>query len=171
MAEDEAVQQALRDDLSRLAGELADDQSAADLYRALANNVWLKEGAGGKVSLSWKEAERLVNDLRAQGGREPLELVQSGGEGTVAKTVEQRLAARNWRHQPLDTSAHEPGHGQADESPPPPDHGERLSPDSGSGEWERTAHEEADRAKTAVDSPAATHGTGAGGGRIPRTGG
>jgi hypothetical protein len=171
MAEDEALQQALRDDLSRLAAELVDDQSATDLYRALANNVWHKEAVAGKVSLSWKEAERLVNELREQGAREPLELVQSGGEGTIAKTIEQRLAAHNWRHEPLDTSAHEPGHGQADESPPPPDHGERQSPDSGSGEWERTAHEEADRAKTGVEAPSPTQGTGAGGGRIPRTGG
>src|SRR3954469_25901216 len=98
MAE-EAVE-ALREDIVHNAPELAENQMADELYRALANNDWFKQGLAGHVSLSWKEAERLVNEIRRQTGREPLELAQSGGEGSVAPTVAAALGALGWEYAP-----------------------------------------------------------------------
>jgi hypothetical protein len=95
------------------------------------------------VAPSWGRAEEIVNRLRADGGREPLTLAQTGGEGVVAQTVTDVLGRLGWSHRPLSTDRDHPSHlGQA-ESPPPPDHGERMAPVPDSDEQERAAHEAA----------------------------
>jgi hypothetical protein len=126
----------LRDDLRDAADRLADDQSSADVYRALTSRIWFKGDAGEGVALSWKRAEELVNELRAAVGREPLELAQSGGEGDVSAQVEEALGGRGWRSKPLDTSSHDERHLDSPEDEP------RTPPNA---EWERVAHAEADR--------------------------
>ncbi len=57
-----------------------------------------------------------------------------------------------------------------DDSPPPADHGERLSPDDDAGAVE-LGHEEAEAKRQRGDAVPATQGTGAGGGEPspPRT--
>jgi hypothetical protein len=50
------------------------------------------------------------------------------------------------------------------DSPPPPDHGARITPDEGP-DWTAVAHAEADEGTRASDAVPPTHGTGAGGGR------
>ena len=174
MADDsDALEHELSADLGSLGDRFADDQSSGDLYRALANRRWRKRGQDGPVALSWSRAEAVVNDLRAEHGREPLTLAQSGGEGEVAASVGDALAALGWSSEPLDTTTHDERHASAPESPPPPDLGERLAPVSDSGEWERTAHEEAERSRLGDPDapPQAGPGEGAGGGESPRVGG
>ena len=84
----EALEQELRDDLATLEERFADEEFSSELYRALANNRWRKEGGAEEhVSLSWSRAERLVNELRERFGHEPLTLAQTGGEGEVSDLV------------------------------------------------------------------------------------
>ena len=158
----EMLERELLEDLATLEQRFADEEFATELYRALANNVWRKAGGPtGHVSLSWARAEELVNELRGRVGDEPLTLAQTGGEGDVSPVVAEELGRLGWSAQPLNTSRHDPAHLAQPESPPPVEHGERHAPVGDSGEWERRAHEEADR-------PArATGGTGAGGGSEP----
>ena len=169
----QATERELGTDLTTLAARFADDESSGDLYRALANRRWRKRGHVAAVALSWSRAEALVNDVRAQSGRESLALAQTGDEGTVADTVAAALGELGWSSQPLDTSEHDDRHAGAPESPPPPDTGERRAPVSDSGEWERTAHEEAERSRLreAGAPPAAGPGEAPGGGEPPRVGG
>jgi hypothetical protein len=139
----EALERQLVDDLAVLGDQLANDQLATDVYRALANTTWHREG--GHVALSWSRAEAAVNELRAQHGRDPLELAQTGGEGEVSDVVADALAAGGWSARPLNTERHDPQHVAQPESAPPPDTGQRLSPDPDATDWEREAHEEAER--------------------------
>ncbi len=91
---------ALAGDLGTLGERLGDDRFCAELYRALAGNVWVcgEEDPGRRVELTWAAAERLVNGLRATVGAAPLVLVQTGGEGAVSHAVDAELRRLGWTH-------------------------------------------------------------------------
>jgi len=116
--------QLLQSDLQQLEGRLHDEKFARELYRALADNRWQKDGE--VLALSWKRAEELINALRGDHGEPPLTLAQTGGEGKVDSTVRDELEPRGWRIEPLDTSHADPSHLDSPEDSPPPDHGERM---------------------------------------------
>jgi hypothetical protein len=139
-----AAERRLHDDLDTIAARAADEQLATSLYRALARNVWRRAGEGGELSPSFSRAEWLVNAWRERHGQAPLTLAQTGGEGDVDATVGDELSRLGWSHRPLNTDRQEPGHKGLPESPPPPDHGERMAPTGPSDERDRRAHEEAD---------------------------
>ena len=61
-----------------------------------------------------------MNDLRAQNGREPLTLAQTGGEGEVADTVSAALGDLGWSSRPLDTSEQDEAHAGAPGGGEPP---------------------------------------------------
>jgi hypothetical protein len=100
-----ALEQALYDDLGTLADDIVDDNSAVELYRALAGNVWRKRDARGQLELDALGAERLVNRLRERVGRAPLDLAASAGDGGLTKRMEYALSSLGWRCDLLDTSA------------------------------------------------------------------
>ena len=144
----EALEQELRDDLATLEEHFADEEFSSELYRALANNRWRKEGGAEEhVSLSWSRAERLVNELRERFGHEPLTLAQTGGEGEVSDLVAEQLGRVGWRYETLDTSERDEAHLAEPESAPPADQGARMAGVDDPRGWEREAHEEADRAE------------------------
>ena len=117
-----------------------DDEFSSDVYRALTNTVWRKPGGPeGHVSLSFKRAEEVVNELRAEQRQPPLTLAQTGGEGEVSELVRDELGRLGWSARPLDTGREEEAHVGRPESPPPAD---QPPP-----EWERQAHEEADESR------------------------
>ena len=133
----EALEQQLHLDLVAAADRIATAKAWEDLYRALARNVWRKQGSEGHVSLSWSRAEEIVNEVR---GGEPLTLAQTGGEGEVSRLVEDELGRLGWSHRPLNTGRGDPEHtGQTAESAPPASREGGEPP-----EWERRAHAEAD---------------------------
>jgi hypothetical protein len=172
MSDTDRTEAALVADLATLGERLADDQFCGELYRALAGGHMTKDG--GAVAPSWGQAEQIVNRLRGQQSRgEPLTLAQTGGEGELSDDVARALQELDWRWRPRDTSTHDSAHSSREASPPPADAGERQAPVSDSGEWERQAHEEAEKARFGRrDAPAeALPGTGAGGGSAPRVGG
>ena len=137
----ETLESELRRDLAKLGDRFADEKFSTELYRALTNNAWHKDGHQGHVALSWRRAEEIVNELRGDHHAEPLTLAQTGGEGEVAGTVAGELAGIGWRSHPLNTGRHDDAHvSQPEESPPPQD---ATAP-----EWEREAHEEADQAQS-----------------------
>ena len=141
----EALERALREDLATLGERFADEEFSTELYRALTNNVWRKDGGPeGHVSLSWGRAEQLVNELRRAHGQDELTLAQTGGEGEVSQLVGDELGRLGWRSQPLNTSREDPQHVSQPESPPPADQGERRAPVGEETEWDRVAHAEAD---------------------------
>ena len=119
----EALERELVDDLTVLEQRFADEEFSTELYRALANNVWRKDGRPQPLSLSWRRAEELVNELRIRYRQEPLEVAQTGGEGEVSDLVERELGTLGWSARPLDTDRREPEHLTSPESPPPRDHG------------------------------------------------
>ena len=140
-----ALERELLDDLAALPERFADEEFCTDLYRALANNTWRKDGGSdGELSLSWNRAEALVNDLRRRYGEQPLTLAQTGGEGEVSELIADELGRLGWTADPLNTSRHHEAHLTQPESAPPADQGERRAPVGDSGEWERRAREEAD---------------------------
>ena len=150
MASDpEALVSTLRHDLTRLGERLADDEFSTELYRALANRAWSRDGgAQGHVSLSWSRAEELVNDLRRDQGKAPLAVAQTGGEGEVARVVADEMERLGWRSVPLNTARRDDAHaGRPAESPPPSDSGQRVASAPNTREWEREAHEEATAAR------------------------
>src|SRR3954452_2941061 len=103
--ETDRLERELAADLATLGDRFTDERFCVELYRALTNNAWFwrDDPGAGHIALSWTLAERLVNDLRARVGREPLQLAQTGGEGEVSRTVEEELARLGWAHRPLDT--------------------------------------------------------------------
>ena len=135
----------LRQDLATIEDRFANDNEfSRDLYRALTNNTWHKEGSGGHVALSWGKAEELVNELRARVALDTVELEQTGGEGEVAETVRTELEALGWRSRPLNPSRHDDQHVSQGEEPPSKGTGERHAPATRSDEWAEVAHAEAD---------------------------
>jgi hypothetical protein len=69
-------------DLETLEARFDDEEFSSELYRALSNTAWRKPSAfEGHVSLSWKRAEEIGNELRARRGREPLAPGADGRRG------------------------------------------------------------------------------------------
>ena len=135
----DAVERQLHADLAGRSERLADEDFCHQLYRALASTVWTKEGLLGEVALSWTRAEEFVNDLRANGGHDPLVLAQTGDEGQISDAVRDELGAFGWSGRPLDTTHDEPSHVNSPASP--------STADAPTPEWERRAHEEADEGR------------------------
>jgi hypothetical protein len=141
----ETLETRLAADLATLGDRFADDEFSTELYRALANTKWRRDGGDDEgVALSWSRAEDLVNRLRQRCGRDPLELAQTGGEGERSDLVADELGRLGWRAESLDTGRHDDRHLSHPESPPPKGTGERQAPVGDSHEWERRAHAEAD---------------------------
>jgi hypothetical protein len=109
--------QLLQADMQRLGDRMRDEKFSTELYRALADNKWSKEGE--TVALSWKRAEELINAVRRGLGEKPLVLAQTGGEGTVDRSVREEFEPLGWQIAPLDTSRHDPAHLDSPEDPPP----------------------------------------------------
>jgi hypothetical protein len=103
--------------MQRLEDRMRDEKFARELYRALANNIWTKDGES--AALSWKRAEELINAVRRGLGATPLTLAETGGEGTVDRSVREAFAPLGWRIEPLDTSRRDPAHLDSPEDPPP----------------------------------------------------
>jgi hypothetical protein len=133
----EGLERQLINDIQTLGDMVTDESFYSELYRALANVQWHRSGEGGHVTLSWKRAEELINDARAQHDREPLTLAQTGGEGEVSDRVGEALAGLGWSPRPLDTGTRDDSHAESRSEAPPRDDGEPP-------EWERQAHAEAD---------------------------
>ena len=131
--------QTLADLRERIAG---DEKFTVELYHGLTNRRWRRED-GTELSLSWRRAEKLINEQREAAGRSPVTLSQSGGEGELSDDVADELGRRGWQSKPLNTGRHDDAHVTSPESPPPADTGERLAPSS-PPEAARRAHEEAD---------------------------
>jgi hypothetical protein len=145
MTDPEELERELASDLSRLGQRCADEAFCSDLYRALAGSALFKDDRSGHVAPSWQRAQDIVNRLRADSGRDPLELAQSGGEGEVSATVAGELRQLGWRARPRNTARHDDAHLASPRDAPPPDQGERRAPvDAESADWEERAHEEAD---------------------------
>ena len=134
----DALERQLINDLQTL-GKMVqtDDSFEEELYRALANNQWHRQGQGGHVSLSWKRAEELINDARALHQREPLTLAQTGGEGEVSERVASALRDLGWAPRPLERGVHDDSHVESRSEAPQRSSGETP-------EWERQAHAEAE---------------------------
>jgi hypothetical protein len=114
----EVALQLLQADLQRLEDRIRDEKFCFELYRALADNKWSKDGES--VALSWKRAEELINAVRSGHGEEPLVLAQTGNEGDVDRTIREVFEPLGWRIEPLDTGGHDPAHLDSPEDPPPP---------------------------------------------------
>jgi hypothetical protein len=138
----EALETVLAGDLHALDDRFVDEEFGTDLYRALAGKAWTKDGEAGRVALSWARAEQLVNEQRARIGYAPLELAQTGGEGELSDLVAGELGKLGWHAG--ERARSDPDHVSSVESPPPPDHGERMAPVPDSSEWERRAHADAE---------------------------
>jgi hypothetical protein len=136
------LEHTLAADLAQLRDRFVDDEFSGDLYRALAGKAWRNDGVEGRVALSWKQAEQLVNEQRARIGYEPLPLAQTGGEGELTDPVARELGRIGWHAE--DRARSDPDHVSRPESPPPPDQGERMAPARPS-DWEEQAHEDAER--------------------------
>jgi hypothetical protein len=108
----------LQSDLQRLEDRVRDEKFCFELYRALADNKWSKEGES--VALSWKRAEELINAVRRGHGAERLELAQTGREGDVDRTIREVFEPLGWTIEPLETSGHDPAHLDSPKDPPPP---------------------------------------------------
>ena len=132
------LERRLARDLESLAERLADDRLVTDLYAALAGCALHPHDGEGRLAVSWRRAEELLNGARETQGARPLEgLAQSGTEGTVSDRARETLEGLGWDIRPRVTSgAQDPGHtgspAEAHTHAPP------------SGEWEREAHAEAD---------------------------
>jgi hypothetical protein len=114
----EVALQLLQADLQRLEDRIRDEKFCFELYRALADNKWSKDGES--VALSWKRAEELINAVRRGHGEEPLVLAQTGNEGDVDRTIHEVFEPLGWKIEPLDTGGHDPAHLDSPEDPPPP---------------------------------------------------
>src|SRR3954464_6242962 len=117
MAEHSALERELAHDLMVLGDMVADDSFYPELYRGLAGVRWARDG--GHITLSWKRAEEVVNALRAQHDRDPLELAQTGGEGEVSDRVAEALGGTGGAAGPRDTSRHDDAHVDSPHDAPP----------------------------------------------------
>jgi hypothetical protein len=113
----EVAMQLLQIDMQRLEGRMRDEKFCRELYRALADNKWTKEGE--TVALSWKRAEELINAVRRGLGAPPLVLAGTGGEGSVDRTIREEFEPLGWTIEPLDTGRNDPAHlGSPEDAPP-----------------------------------------------------
>jgi hypothetical protein len=109
--------QLLQADMQRLGDRMRDEKFCRELYRALADNKWSKDGE--TVALSWKRAEELINAVRRGLGEDPMTLAQTGGEGQVDRSVREAFEPLGWTIEPLDTGRDDPAHLGSPEDPPP----------------------------------------------------
>ncbi len=114
----ETLERELLTDLKTLHRMVQADDFDEELYRALAGVEWHR-GGGGHVTLSWKRAERIINAGRAEHGRPPLTLAQTGGEGEVTERVANALRDRGWRPRPLRAGVHDAAHVNGRNGAPP----------------------------------------------------
>jgi hypothetical protein len=131
----DTLERQLLADLDGLGERLDDERLVRDLYAVLAGFTLRRDE--GRIALSWKRAEELINSVREKRGLEPLTLAQTGVEGQPADDrARETLESLGWTLEPRPTDRNDPAHVWSDEDPPPAD---REPP-----EWERTAHAEAD---------------------------
>src|SRR3954454_8242617 len=109
--------QLLQADMQAVGDRMRDEKFCTELYRALADNKWSKDGE--TVALSWKRAEELINAVRRGLGAPPLTLAQTGGEGIVDSSVREAFEPRGWTIEPLDTSKHAAAHLDSPDDEPP----------------------------------------------------
>src|SRR3954454_21177808 len=109
--------QLLQADMQAVGDRMRDEKFCTELYRALADNKWTKDGE--TVALSWKRAEELINAVRRGLGESNLTLAQTGGEGTVDRTIREEFEPRGWKIEPLDPSENQEVHLGSPEDPPP----------------------------------------------------
>jgi hypothetical protein len=140
-ADTDNLERILVADLTSLGDRMADAKFCHELYRALTNNEWKRRGEDGAIALSWTLAERLINDVHAEHGREAMTLAQTGGEGEVSTTVASVLGELGWSHRPLDTSRNDPQHVSEPAHGAPPPH---QGPTPSTEERFHEAHEEAE---------------------------
>jgi hypothetical protein len=105
----EELERHLLNDLQTLGDLVGDEAFHHELYRGLAGTRWFLDDDGGHVAFSWKRAEEAVNTLRAEHGREPLALAQTGGEGDVSERVAGALHTLGWHARPA-TAGHDDAH-------------------------------------------------------------
>jgi hypothetical protein len=117
MAEHSTTERELAHDLSVLGDMVEDESFYTELYKGLAGVRWARDGE--HITLSWKRAEEVVNALRAQHDRDPLELAQTGGEGQVSERVAAALGTTGWTARPLDAGRHDDGHVDSPHDAPP----------------------------------------------------
>jgi hypothetical protein len=133
----DTLERQLRADLEGLGERLGDERLVRDLYATLAGFSLRPRDGGGRIALSWKRAEELLNAARAKRGLEPVTLAQTGVEGRPADDRgRETLESLGWTLEPRPTDRNDPAHVWSDEDPPPAG---REPP-----EWERRAHAEAD---------------------------
>jgi hypothetical protein len=130
-----ALERQLLNDLQTLGDLIHDDSWNEDLYKSLAGVSWSRDG--NHVSLSWKRAEELVNDIRAEHDKPALTLAQTGGEGEIVDRVADALSGLGWTAKPLDPHQHDDAHVDGSTDTQRRSGGEPP-------EWERQAHAEAD---------------------------
>lgn len=127
---------ALLREVERVGDRVCQDWFAVELYRALAGRRWHPENADGAVSLSWRRAEQVVDDLREAYHAPALSLTQRGGEGQLSEDVERVLREHGWVSEPMNPDEHDPGHTVAAPELPPRPNGTLT-------QWERQAHQAA----------------------------
>jgi hypothetical protein len=134
-ARTDTLERQLLADLDGLGERLDDERLVRDLYAVLAGFTLRRDQ--GRIALSWKRAEELINAVREKRGLAPVTLAQTGVEGEPADDrARGTLESLGWTLEPRPTDRNDPAHVWSDEDPPPADH----EPP----EWERTAHAEAD---------------------------
>ena len=69
--------------------------------------------------MSWKRAETIINEQRAEHGRPPLTLAQTGGEGEVTERIANALRGQGWRPRPHRPGTHDRGHVNGRAGAPP----------------------------------------------------
>jgi hypothetical protein len=156
----------LRDDLARQDDQWRDEGFTQEMYRALTNRIWRKDGvAEAHVSVSWQLVDDMLKEIRAAAGEEPLDLDSSGGEGELSRRMEQLMGEMGWHSEPLNTSRRDPEHvAEPHAKPPPPDQGERFARSVPPDEFRRV-HDDIDSGRVRKDSAGAEA---AGGGEIRR---
>jgi hypothetical protein len=101
--------QLLQADIQQLPERIRDNKFSRELYCALANNRWSKDGE--EVAMSWKRAANLVNAMRRGHNRPNLPLYATGCEGKVDSPIRREVVERfGWNVEPLDTGEHDPVH-------------------------------------------------------------
>jgi hypothetical protein len=113
----EVALQLIQADMQDVGDRMRDEKFCTELYRALADNKWSKDGE--TVALSWKRAEELINAVRRGLGVPEMTLAQTGGEGTVDPTIIEEFGGRGWTITALDTGEHDDAHLDSPEDPPP----------------------------------------------------
>jgi hypothetical protein len=85
----------LIEDLHKIDKELLKNKGfAEDLYKALCNIKWCKNGE--VRALSWRMAGGVVSGLRNE-GEDYLDFYCSGGEGTITEEVGSVLSSLGWK--------------------------------------------------------------------------